>query len=149
SRRTRIHAVHANRRVAELVRQNLAQALDRELRNGVRPPVRSPSIAYAARREDHRRVFRLPEQRQHAARQYEHGVHVHVHHALPRADVVMLDRTAIAEYARVMDEPVESAVARLDLLDQVLVLRTLSAFEVELDDRRFGPPRRDRVTNLS
>src|SRR5690606_16061195 len=73
---------------------------------------------------------------------------VHVNHALPRADVVVLDRTPVAEDARVMHQTVETAVTRLDLFYQMLVLRALSSLEVELRNSRFRSDRGDLVVKL-
>src|SRR5204863_3410684 len=124
------------------------EPLGAELRDRVRAPERAASVADAARREEHRRVRGLAQQRQQTARKNEWRGEVHEQHALPDTDVVVLDRAQVPEHARVVEQTVETPVALLDLLGQRLILRALRALEVELGDRGLGTDRRELPVEL-
>ena len=85
----------------------------------------------------------LAQQRQQTAREDERRGEIHEQHALPQTDVVVLDRAAVAEHARVVQQAVEPAVAGLDLVGERLVLGPLRSLEIELRDRGLGPERRE------
>src|SRR3970282_2679195 len=79
-----------------------------------------------------------PHQREKTARESERGRDFDVHDALPRADIVVLDRAPVAQDPRIVQETVQTSVALRDLIREVLVFVALRALEIERGDRGFG-----------
>ena len=140
-----IDAVHPDIRVFQFVRQSLRQPLRGELGATVGAPVGAALIAHTAGRENRGGVFGATHQGQQAPREDERRIEVDVHHTLPQAYIVVLDRTAVTENAGVVEKSIEFTEARLQLGGQVMVVLALGEFEIEC---RYGRAR-DRVRSNS